>query len=201
MKAQSFLALMTTVAALALPAAAETLVHPKQVIPDSGSVSPITAAFVAAVGPFNGYLQATDELAAARGAGRIRGFAEREARGRAAVVAELKSWAAGIRRERYEEAHAPTIDRLGPVFGLIADPINIVVVPADLRQRGDFRALEQVDGQPFDALYVASQAATLRQLANNYIDYIKNGDDQTLRALSVRDLGRVRGLLAALPRG
>lgn len=201
MKARSVLALLVALVAAAHPASAETLVHPEQVVPDSGSVSPITAAFVAAVGPFNGYLAASDELAAGRGAGRVRGFAERELRGRAAIIADLESWAAGIRRERYDEAHAPTIDRLGPVFGLVADPIEIVVVPADLRQRGAFRALERLDGSAFDSLYVASQAATLRQLADNYVDYIKNGDDQVLRALSVRDLGRVRGLLAALPRG
>ena len=86
------------------------------------------------------------------------------------------------------------------MFGLVQDPINVVVVPADLRQRGDYKALEQREGDAFDALYVSSQAATLRQLENTYVDYIKNGDDQTLRALSVRDLHRVRGLLAALPR-
>ena len=179
---------------------AETLVYPSQATPDNGFLSPITAAFVAAVGPFNGYLEASDQLAAERATGRVRGFAERAARGRAAIIVELETWAAGIRRERYDEAHAPSIDRLGPVFGLVADPINLVVVPADLRQRGDYIALERLAGGPFDALYASSQAATLRQLEATYVDYIKNGDDQTLRALSVRDLGRVRALLAEVPR-
>ena len=112
----------------------------------------------------------------------------------------MRAWAAGIRRERFDEAHAPTIDRLGPVFGLAGDPVDIVVVPADLRQRGDYVALERAAGGAFDALYAVSQAGTLRQLEATYVDYIKNGDDQTLRALSVRDLGRVRALLASLPR-
>ncbi len=187
-------------APLAAPAAAEPLVYPDQTTPDNGFLSPITAAFVAAVGPFNGYLEASDQLAAERASGRIRGFAGRAARGRAAVIAELETWAAGVKRERYDEAHAPTIDRLGPIFGLIADPINLVVVPADLRQRGDYVALTRLDGDAFNALYASSQAATLRQLENTYVDYIKNGDDQTLRALSVRDLGRVRTLLADVPR-
>ena len=193
-------------AVLAVPAAwpgaarADGLVYPDQSTPDSAAISPITAAFVAAVGPFNGFLEASDRLAAERAAGRTRAFAARESHARASVIADLQAWAAGVRRERYDEAHAPTIDRLGPVFGALNDPINIVVVPADLRQRGDYQALEKLDGGAFDALYVASQAGTLRQLENSYVDYIKNGDDQTLRALSVRDLGRVRGLLAALPR-
>ena len=180
-------------------AAGDTLVHPDQAIPDNGAVSPITAAFVAAVGPFNGFLEASDRLAAERSAGRTRVYAEREARGRAAVIAELQTWASGVRRERFNEAHAPSIDRLGPVFGLVDDPVNIVVVPADLRQRADFVALEHAEGGAFDALYASAQAGTLRQLEGTYVDYIKNGDDQTLRAVSVRDLGRVRGLLEALP--
>ena len=187
--------------ALAGSAAADSLVHPDQTIPDNGTISSMTAAFVAAVGPFNGYLEASDALAAARAAGRLRTFAAHEAAARAAVIAELRTWADGIKAERNAEAHAPTLDRLGPVFGLVGDPIDIVVVPADLRQRADYKALEQLDGDAFDALYASSQAATLRQLENTYVDYIKNGDDQTLRALSVRDLHRVRRLLAALPRG
>ena len=181
-------------------ASADPLVTPDQSTPDSAALSPITAAFIAAVGPFNGFLEASDRLAAERAAGRTRAFAAREARARATVIAELQAWAAGVRRERYAEAHAPSIDRLGPVFGLVDDPVNLVVVPADLRQRADYKALEQLDGGAFDALYVRSQAGTLRQLENTYVDYIKNGDDQILRALSVRDLGRVRGLRAALPR-
>ena len=194
------LGLATAVAIRPASADADGLVFPDQSTPDSAAISPITAAFIAAVGPFNGFLEASDRLAAERAAGRTRAFAAREARGRVAVIGELETWAAGVRRERSNEAHAPTIDRLGPVFGLLSDPIEIVVVPADLRQRGDYVALERAEGGTFDALYASSQAATLRQLENTYIDYIKNGDDQTLRALSVRDLSSVRGLVAALPR-
>ncbi len=193
-------AILAVPAMLPFSAMADGLVYPDQSTPDSAAISPITAAFIAAVGPFNGFLEASDQLAAARAAGRTRAFAAREARARASVIAELETWVAGVRRERYNEAHASTIDRLGPVFGVLNDPINIVVVPADLRQRGDYHALEKLDGGAFDALYATSQAGTLRQLENSYVDYIKNGDDQTLRALSVRDLGRVRALLAALPR-
>ncbi len=190
------------VAPVAFPvsATADGLVYPDQSTPDSAAISPMTAAFVAAVGPFNGFLEASDRLAAERSAGRTRAFAAREAPARRTVIEELRTWAAGVRRERYAEAHAPTIDHLGPVFGVLDDPIDIVTVPADLRQRGDYQALEKLEGGDFDALYVTSQAGTLRQLENSYVDYIKNGDDQTLRALSVRDLGRVRALLAALPR-
>lgn len=193
-------AALAVLAPCPVPAMAAGLVYPDQSTPDSAAISPITAAFIAAVGPFNGFLEAADQLAATRASGRIRSFARREAAARAAVVADLQTWAAGIARARYDEAHAPTIDRLGPVFGLLNDPINIVVVPADLRQRADYRALDQRDGGAFDSLYASSQAGTLRQLEATYVDYIKNGDDQTLRALSVRDLGRVRALLAALPR-
>ena len=187
-------------AAMPATALADGLVHPDQSTPDSAAISPITAAFIAAVGPFNGFLEASDQLAAERAAGRTRAFAAREVGTRAALIAELESWAAGVRRARYEEAHAPTIDRLGPLFGVVDDPVNIVVVPADLRQRGDLQALATLDGDAFDALYATSQAGTLRQLENAYVDYIKNGDDQVLRALSVRDLPRVRSLLAGLPR-
>ena len=194
-------AALTSVGFAARPAAAvaDGLVHPDQSTPDSATISPITAAFIAAVGPFNGFLEASDQLAAERAAGRTRAFAAREVRVRTAVVAELETWAAGVRRARYDEAHAPTIDRLAPLFGVINDPVDIVVVPADLRQRGDYRTLVTLDGGAFDALYATSQAGTLRQLENSYIDYIKNGDDQVLRALSVRDLPRVRSLLAGLP--
>ncbi len=193
-------AALAALATFPLSAIADGLVYPDQSTPDSAAISPTTAAFVAAVGPFNGFLEVSDQLAAERAAGRIRAFAAHEARARAAVIEDLETWAAGVRRERYGEAHAPTIDSLGPVFGVLDDPINIVVVPADLRQRGDYQALERLEGDAFDDLYAASQAGTLRQLENTYVDYIKNGDDQTLRALSVHDLGRVRELLAALPR-
>lgn len=201
MSSRRFLLFAALIAGGPALVAADPLVSPDPSTPDSSAISPITAAFVAAVGPFNGFLEASDQLAAERAAGRTRAFAARETRDRDLIIAELRAWAAGIRRERYDEAHAPTLDHLGPVFGLVQDPVDIVVVPADLRQRGDYKALEQIEGGAFDALYASSQAGTLHQLENSYVDYIKNGDDQILRALSIRDLKRVRRLLAALPPG
>lgn len=181
-------------------AGADPLVHPDQFVPDTGSTSPITAAFVAAVGPFNGFLAASDRLAAAHGAAGSRRFAAQEATTRAAVLAALRSWAAGVARARYAESHAPSIDRLGPVFGLANGPVDIVAVPSDLQQRRDLAALDRLDGAAFDALYARAQTATLLQLENTYVDYIKNGDDQVLRALSVRDLPVVRELLGRISR-
>ena len=201
MRSRSLAPIACLLAAMAgaTPLVADTLVYPDQTVPDSGAVSPITAAFVAAVGPFNAYLEAADRLAEARGEGRTRrAIAGRAADDRAAIVADLEAWAAGIRRARTDEAHAPTIDRLGPIFSLADGPIDLVIVPADLRQRSDYIALQRLEGRAFDEVFAVSELSTLRQLENTYVDYIKNGDDQVLRALSVRDLGRVRARIASL---
>ena len=58
--------------------------------------------------------------------------------------------------------------------------------------------LAALQGADFDSLYAQTQTVGLRRLVALYKDFILNGDDETLRALAVRELPRAERQLAAI---
>ena len=171
-------------------------------LPAHATTSSITDAFVAATTPAYEVLRRSDALAETEGASpRLRRFARRDSAEQAAATDELIAWEQAERRADRAAALTPTIDGLGPLLY----PFNSVVFPFQVHghvetdaYRATLAQLSALNGPDLDALYVARQSSTLRRLIEVYIDYIKNGDDPELRALSVRNLPQVRRLLAEL---
>lgn len=170
----------------------------------SAAASVTTLSFVADARSANEVIVRANALAEANGASRhILAFARREA-DRESVIATFTDWAVAEQVEADKAAHAPTIDGLGPLFGEADRLTNVVIPPLSLNlppSRGpNVGALASLRGGDFDALYARAQVAMLTRLVAAYKDFIKNGDDETLRRLAVRDLPRAEGLLAAARR-
>lgn len=168
--------------------------------------STITQAFVAAVRTSDAILATADDLALTRSdAPRIRAFARRTAASAASANDALDDWARAERIAADAAARAPTVDGLGPVFSALDRPFDHVITSIDEARvrrpaQADLAQLEALQGRDFDDLYGPTQIAALVRLEAAYIDYIKNGDDTVLRALSVRNLPRTQHLLAAARR-
>ncbi len=172
--------------------------------PAEAATSAITDAFVAATTPAFEALRLADEYAAANGAGaRLRAFAGRDEAAQADAADALTAWEQATRRADIAAANAPSIDGLGAVlypFGAVVFPINIHGHVDTDAYRTALAQLAALQGPAFDSVYVAEQSSILRRLVEAYTDYIKNGDDPGLRAIAVRNLPRVRRLLAELAR-
>ena len=172
--------------------------------PASAATSAMTDAFVAAVAPAYGVLRQSDDLAlAAGGSARTATFARRDSAHQAAAFEALVAWSQAEQRTAFADAQTPSIDGLGPILY----PFDAEVVPLNIDGRrigaADQAALAQLRslrGPAFDSYYAATEAALLERLARVYVDYIKNGDDPTLRLLAVRNLPKVRQLIAGLRR-
>ena len=165
--------------------------------------SAITDAFAASAARALAVLQRSDDLAFANGSAKSQAFAARDLAVQAVAGGALVAWAHAEQRAAKAAAATPTIDGLGPVFY----PFDAAVLPlsidgraATAADRALFERLAALHGSAFDAFYAASQADALDRLQATYIDYIKNGDDTALRRLAVRNLPRVRQLLAELRR-
>ena len=113
------------------------------------------------------------------------------------IVSDFVDWAAADRQAARASDVAPSLDMLGRFFGPTDRSIEITRRPdrTPILQR-----LTTLGGRDFDALYVSSQTDALTRLVGYYVDFIQNGDDETLRALAVHDLPRVRRLLAEVRR-
>lgn len=171
--------------------------------PAAAETSAMTDAFVALTAPAYAALIEADALAEGSGS-RLGRFARRDAAEEERAAAELRTWGEATRRADIAAAHTPSIDGLGPILY----PFSSVVLPVLVHGAADtepyrtaLRQLAAARGLEFDAVYRPAVATTLRRLVEGYTDYIKNGDDERLRALSVRNLPVAKRLLAEIDRG
>lgn len=176
-----------------------------------------TEQFIATIEPTIAYLDASSRLALqASKNGRVSAFARAEARDATAMSDGVAAWRETDVREAAEAASAPSLDRLGPVAGVLSVPLDAAaalnrglaspVAPLasksdlDAAQRQDLTHLAALDGADFEAFYASTEQAALLRLTRALKDYVLNGDDATLRRLAVRNLPRVESRLAAAKR-
>ena len=62
----------------------------------------------------------------------------------------------------------------------------------------DMKRLAELRGCRFDAFYATTQKDALRHLVTLYTDYLRDGDDQALRAMAEHQLPIVKRRLAQL---
>jgi Domain of unknown function (DUF4142) len=181
----------------------------------SRAASVTTDDFVAILGPSADYIVASSDLAASAGGSRtLRAAAKTQAAAARALLADLAAWHVAQARAEDAAAHAPTIDGLGPAFAALSVPLEAVARTASspgyfftrlpsagrLEDAGhaDYARLSTLAGAPFDALYVETDLAALLRLENACKDFVLNGDDETLRAIAVHALPKLRHEIAML---
>lgn len=174
----------------------------------ASAASLTTVTFVAAATPAIAFSDGSSRLAPLQaGSDRVRRFAARADAVQTRAAEAFVAWGIAERARSVAAVETRSIDMLGPVFGLgtllglgTSYDVSVAVLPprlnADLAERGALGRLGALTGAEFDALYAATEIDALRRLVAVYTDFIKNGDDETLRALAVRELPRVEGLLA-----
>ena len=183
---------------------------------DAARAASITSEdFVAIVGPTTEFLAASDKLALANSeSGRVRAFARREATVEERTHGALADWRAAQDRAAAAAADAPSLDRLGPVFGALAIPLDAIAetshIPGTpfaqlpsatrLTEAGNaaLTRLAAISGAGFDAAYRAAQLDAFLRLRATYKDFVLNGDDETLRSIAVATLPKVERLIASL---
>lgn len=165
--------------------------------------SAITATLVAEVGAAARTLELADDAALAQSRNRgIRAIAQRDRGLQATMLDALDAWAQKLQRTEAAEAAAPTIDHLGPlIYGFNgafrAEVPGKRLTGTDTDALAHLRALRGAD---FDAAYLALHETALRHMLDLYTDYIRNGDDTDLRALSVRQRPKVQTAIRQLGR-
>ena len=168
-------------------------------------------AFVATIGPTIEFLDAAGRLALDHSPN-VRAFARAEVASQDRAAARLAGWRRADAAALARDASGASLDRLGPVAGLlklpyaaVADataPLNppLTGLPSADRLRAAFQQdlarLATLDGAAFVDLYAPTQVAALERLEAAYKDFILNGDDPMLRRLAVGALPQVEHLLA-----
>ncbi len=167
-----------------------------------------TVTFVAAATPAIAFSDGASRLALTRSRNApIRRFARRDDAVQTRAAEAFVAWGEGERARSVAAVETRSLDMLGPVFGLgtllglgSSYDVSVAVLPpglrADLAERQALGRLGTLAGAEFDALYAPAQVDALARLVAVYTDFIKNGDDEDLRALAVRELPKVKGLLA-----
>ncbi len=166
--------------------------------------SAMTDAFAASTSRAYAILQQSDNLALNNG-GRpgLQTFARRDLACQAPAAEALVAWAHAEQRAAKRAAETPSLDALGPVlypFDAVVLPLSIDGRAATAADRALLEQMAALHGSAFDDLYASSQITALNRLQETYVDYIKNGDDPALRLLAVRNLPKVRQLIADLRR-
>lgn len=169
--------------------------------------------FVATVQPTADFLGASSRLALARSeSGRIRSFARGEANAENRTRASLIAWRRDQERAALAAAATPTIDRLGPIVGAVSVPLGAIGTPGspltplpsadrlEAAAQAELGRLSTLLGPDFDSSYRSAQGDALFRLEKAYEDFILNGDDETLRALAVRELPKVQRWIAEVRR-
>ena len=167
-----------------------------------------TVNFVAAATPAIAFSEGASRLASTQSRGaRIRRFASRDDAVQTRAAEAFVKWGVSERARSVAAVETRSLDMLGPVFGLgtllglgSSYDVSVAVLPpglhADLAERDALKRLGALDGAAFDALYAPAQVDALARLVAIYTDFIRNGDDEELRALAVRELPKAKGLLA-----
>ena len=173
--------------------------------------------FVAVVGPSADYLAASSELALATTDSRaIRAFARAQHDEARVLARGVTGWREAEAQAETLASEAPTIDHLGPAANAISVPLEAIArtasspayfftrLPSAGRledaSRADLARLTALRGTSFDALYVETDLAALRRLEWVCRDFVLNGEDETLRALAVHALPKLRQRIARLER-
>ncbi len=173
----------------------------------------LTVGVFAVTQPTVAFLDRSSRLALDRaGARRLRRFAQVEAREQAQAAATLVVLAGAtpvgsdpldvvaVGAASLDEASEAVLSRLPPLLrtpGARAVAADQAIAQA---ARDDLARLAALDGDAFDAVYVATQTEGLRRLVDVYRDYVQNGDEQALRAFAVHELPRVRARLTEIDR-
>ena len=172
----------------------------------------ITVRLLAVARPTVAFLARASALAESQASERLHAFARREAREQAATAVALDATAtptlvtgdpldvAAVGAAAVDES---TETLLSAMPRLLRTPgARAVAADRAIATAGTdgLSHLASLDGRAFDALYLATQADGLRRLASLYRDYTQNGDDETLRAITVHELPRVLARLGEIKR-
>lgn len=172
----------------------------------------ITVRLLAVARPTVVFLARSSQLAESQASKRLRSFARREAREQDAVEVSLDAAAAptlvtsdpldlaavaSASVDEGAETILSALPRLLRTPGARAVAADRAIATAG---RADLARLGALEGRPFDTLYLVTQEDGLERLAKLYRDYTQNGDDETLRAVTVHELPRVIARLAELKR-
>lgn len=172
----------------------------------------ITVRLLAVARPTVVFLARSSRLAETQASKRLRGFAHREAREQAAMAIAIDAAAAptlvsgdpldaaAVRAASVDEGAATilsTLPRLLQTPGARAIAADRAIATEG---QGDLAKLATLEGRAFDSLYATTQAEGLQHLVWVYRDYVQNGDDAALRAITVHELPRVVARLAELKR-
>ncbi|WP_158811917.1 DUF4142 domain-containing protein [Beijerinckia sp. L45] len=170
----------------------------------------ITVRLLALARPTVAFLARSSDIAERQASQRLRGFARREAREQNAAETALDAAAtptlvtgdpldaAAVGAASIDEGAETILSKMPRLLqtpgarAIAADRAIATAARADLGQ------MAALDGRTFDALYVETQTDGLRRLITLYRDYTQNGDDETLRAVTVHELPRVIARLTEL---